>query len=42
MSGVEIIAKSLFGSLLIGYGFIILSLAFNQLSGNKKKPNRRL
>jgi len=39
MSGIEIIAKSLLGSLFIGYGFIILSLAFNMPSGNKKKNN---
>jgi len=35
----EIIANSLLGALLIGWVFIVLSLAFNQLSGNKKKNN---
>jgi len=37
----ELIAKSLLGSLFIGWGIIVLSLAFNQLSGNKKQSNRR-
>jgi len=34
---IEIIAKSLLGSLFIGWVLIVLMLAFNKLSGNTKK-----
>jgi len=34
---IEIIAKSLLGSLFIGWSVIVLMLALNKLSGNKKR-----